>query len=459
MIKILLDDSTSAGKQVPIGWLNRNTTSTISSVTSWRKFFLLFALVSSLLSYSCKDPDEIGLNILPPGDILGTSLSDTATILTITVADDSLKSDELSTQLIGGINDPVFGISTGAVYSHVNLEGTPVFINIPVADSLVLSLKYSGYYGDTNTTQTVNVYRLSEDFFIDSSYYANRNFSFDPSPLGTIQFQPQPNTKVTVGTDSTSALLRIRLSQTLADSLLLLYGQSPFNSNSEWLTYFKGLFIQPATVTGMNSGAISYFNFSSSKMTLYFHDTIQSGKKYDFSLAGARVNNFSHDYTGTTVGSQLNDATYGDSLNYVQPMNGVKTRISFPYLNNYISSNKIIINKAELSITVKPEASITQYLVPANLLLITRNAAGAYVFPIDYYESSGYFGGNVNADGNNYKFNITRQLQRYLDGTVPNADFDLVIAGTGVIANRVIIGSGKNADYKMKLTLYYTKIN
>ena len=80
------------------------------------------------------------------------------------------------------------------------------------------------------------------------------------------------------------------------------------------------------------------------------------------------------------------------------------------------------------------------------------------VFPIDYYESSGYYGGGLNATSDGYTFNIAQQLQRYLNGTVSNSDFYLIISGSGVVANRAIIKSGSNPNTKMKLSLFYTKL-
>lgn len=429
-----------------------------SSAFLQRKFFFLVFLICVFIS-ACKDPDESGLNVLPPGDALSTILSDTTTIITRTVSDDSLASDELSAQLIGSINDPVFGISNASVYTEVNLEGTPVFTNQPQADSLVLSLVYNSYYGDTTAFQTFNVFRLTEKFYQDSSYYSSRNFAYDPTVRGSLQFQPQPKTSVVVGTDTLSPRIRIPLEKSIGDSILALYGSTELSSNADFLNYFKGLYIQPVSLTTMNTGAVSIFSFTSSKLILYFHDSTSTGKSYEFSLSGARINHFEHDRTNSDVGRQLADSTYSDSLNYVQAMCGVKTRISFPYLRNYVSGQRIIINKAELEMQIKPGSGSVQYIPPISILLITRNSAGTFSFPLDYFEPSGYFGGTINSAGNGYTFNITRQLQRYLDGANTSSEFDIVISGSGVLATRMIIGSGKNADYPMKLKLYYTKIN
>ena len=413
---------------------------------------LLIILTSILFSGGCKDENEVGLNLLPTGDQLGTVFSDSTYVLTTTVTEDSLKSDELSLQIIGSDRDPVFGLSTASVYTQVNLVGTPSFGVLPVADSLVLILTYAGYHGDTTSSQTINVFRLNEDIHIDSSYYSSKTFGFDPSALGTLSFTPHPNT---VDSPETVAHIRIPLSIALADSLVALNGLPEFSSNANWIAYFKGLYLEATDATGQ--GAISYFNFISSKMTLYFHDTTNTAKNYNFSIAGARVNHFSHDFTGSPVGNQLNNPAFNDSVNYVQAMSGVKTKISFPYLKHFLDSGSIVVNRAELKIEgVMP--IVIPYSLPAKLILVTTDNSGTSIFPIDYYESATYYGGFLNTDGYTYTFNIGRQLQLYLNGAIHNADFELVISGSGVLGNRLILRSGINPNSRMKLSFFYTKL-
>jgi hypothetical protein len=431
----------------------------ISSASQWRKSFLLVLTVaiSSILFSGCKDENELGRDILPDGDYLNTIFSDTTQVLTSTVKEDSLRADELSLQLLGSDKNPVFGLSTTSVYSQVNLEGTPTFSNLPQADSLVLILSYSGYYGDTSAQQTINVYRLSEDMRTDSSYYSNRSFTHDLTSIGSLNYLPQPFTKVVVDSDTVAAQIRIRLDQSLADSIILLNGTPTLSSNADWLSYFKGLYIESMPVNVQ--GAISYFSFFNSKMTLYFHDTtnVNVSKTYNFSLTGARLNHFEHDFTGYDAGNQLADSTVNDSINYVQAMAGLKMKITFPFLKHFTDSGSILLNRAELKINAT--APIIPYSLPQKMYLVIKDENGQNSFPLDYFESSGYYGGEINTTGDGYSFNITRQLQRYLDGVVDDTEFYLIIAASGVESTRAIIKSGSNPNSRMKLSLSYTKLN
>ncbi len=430
----------------------------ISSAFFRRKYFFLSFSIFTLLIQGCKEPDAVGLDVLPDSDRLDMVFTDTITLQTKTVREDSLRTDELTLQLLGSISDPVFGQHEAAIFSQVVLEGIPSFSGAAQADSLVLSILYSGYYGDTNYSQTLQVYRLTEDLFTDSAYYSTDAFSFDPSPIATHIHTPRPNTPVVVGTDTVSARMRIRLNQTLADSILALEGQQAITSNSNWVDYFKGIHLVTNPVAAGTAGNLSYLNFTGSKMILYYRDTSGTAKTYSFSLAAARSTRFSHDYTGSPVALQLSDSSALDSLCYVQALSGVKSKVSLPFLKHLTDSGSIIINKAELEISVQANGTET-YAPPSQLLLLAINEKGEPYFPDDYFEQiSGYYGGGYDSETKRYKFNIARQLQKYLDGRAGNYGFYIVPSGSSIQGNRAVLGSPLNASYPMKLKLYYTKI-
>jgi hypothetical protein len=456
MIKEVPDASPSNGKLLKKIQKTANSNMKYSSTILWRISFLFLSVIIFTGS-GCKDPDdEIALDILPAGDQLQTLFTDTATVLSSIAIQDSLRGDELSIQLLGSGNDPVFGINTASFYTQAVLQGTPVWGTAPQADSLVLNLRYSGYYGDTTAIQTLSVYRVTDIIYIDSLYYTDKNFATEATALATFQFAPQPNTAVVLDSDTLAPHIRIRLSQVLADSLVLLSGQNQFSSNTAWLDYFRGLFIKADPVA--SEGAISYINLLTSVMTLYYHDSANTAKTYNFSLFGARVNHYDHDYSASPVGMQLIDPNTDSAFSYVQTMSGVETNISFPYLKHFLDSGSILINKAEVTISI-PNTVPVLYPLPSRLFLITRDATGTEILPIDANESTLYYGGYLNSSSTAYTFNIQRQLQGYLDNRYPSAEFKIIPANNGVTANRAVIGSAKSTDYRLKLSLYYTRTN
>ncbi len=235
MIKLLADlrsNSMSSEKNIQT---DKTTTKNISSPFRWRKYFFLIPLFSILLLQACKEPDAIGLDVLPDADELHLEYSDSATILSKTVREDSLRTDEISSHLLGSIWDPVLGKHEASVYAQLALEGVPSFGIYNQADSLVLSLIYTGSYGDTTYPQNISVYRITENMYYDSAYYSNRTFTYDSNPLGTASIAPMPLTPVVVGSDTVTARMRINLNVTLADSIMALNGQSQLSTNALWI--------------------------------------------------------------------------------------------------------------------------------------------------------------------------------------------------------------------------------
>ena len=120
--------------------------------------------------FSCeKEPGEIGLAIQPPDDKLEVRYTDTSSLVSYSVIEDSVKTDEMSINLLGSMYDPVFGKTTASFATQLRMANAGVDFGVnPQVDSLVLSLVYVSYYGDLLTQQTLHIYELDEDIFIDS---------------------------------------------------------------------------------------------------------------------------------------------------------------------------------------------------------------------------------------------------------------------------------------------------
>jgi hypothetical protein len=434
--------------------------SVVSSPSVPGRKLLLAGLALILLSLgNCKKPEDIGIGTLPEKDLVYTDYSDTATVLTYTIKEDSLRADELSRSLFGSIKDPDFGLTDVSFFTQVLLSSTPNLISDSSdygADSLVLALAYTGSYGDTLQPVNIHVYRLSEDMHIDSSYYSNRSFQTEPDDLveSGNPFMIRPELPVVIGSDTNQVpQLRLRLDSALRDEIFAKNQHDEFASNDNWKAYFKGLQVKMDQVTGIG-GTLVYFNPSNteSKMTLYYHEGTTS-KSYSFTMSGAAsVTNTVHDFTGTPAATQLQDPTGVYEVNYLKALAGLKTVLSFPYLKHFVDSGSILINKAELVINV-----LSDTLVPGYILLLAKNASGTYEFPIDYYERS--YGGSYELLPRTYTFNISRTVQHILDGTDFDYGFSLNILGSMISGNSVAIGGGKTGISQMKLKLYYTKLH
>lgn len=439
------------------------------SRTVGTNFFLVIGTALVLSFSSCKEGSVVGLGALPADDLLNIGFVDTASIISYTVQEDSLRASQTRISLFGSYNDPVFGESRASIYTQfrfpANVSLNP-FGNDLAFDSLVVTLPYAAFYYGTLQSQTLEVYRINEDLSTDSTYYSNKSFAVS-TLLATQTFTPQPTTAITIGGTALAPHLRIKLDPTFGQQLLTDASTSMTNSD-DLLAAYKGLYIK-ATTTGQASGegAILYFDLLNflARATMYYRDSVSFGAasdtlSYSFEINSscARVTQVSHDYSAATaINTQLSDSTLGQNVIYLQDPAGLKTRIFFPFINNFINSGKVAINKAELVFKVEQTVNATNYPSHENLALGEIDSLGRIFFMKDYIEDPNRFGGDrVNQE---YTFNIARYIQELLDGKKQYGLYLLGGDGNIITANRTAIGGPKNITYPMKLRLTYTKIN
>jgi hypothetical protein len=432
----------------------------------------LFTVAAGLLFlFSCKDPNTVGMEVLPANDQLNVVFSDTVSLTTLTVPEDSLATKNLSSNLAGTYVDPYFGICRGSFYSQLlPLKLSPNFGIEPQADSVILALTYTGSYGDTTSSVTVlpqqfNVYQLAEDLHRDSTYYSNRKPTIS-TLIGSYIFTPNVKDSVLVNGKMEAPQLRIQLDTSFFRTYILNQtGQATLSSVTAFQAYFKGIYVTPDTLNNIGN-RILYFNLAAetgiTRLHIYYHNATDTGV-YDMSIdtktSCAAVNNFYHNYTGTPVENQLNDSIAGANEVYLQAMAGLKTKIKFPYLKNYSNVGRISINKAELVITV--DDSKTNGYAPVDQLAVQGiDADGNGIFTSDFVETPGYRGGVFNTTTKEYSTNISRYVQEVLTGDADEYGLYLVVYGGAIFANRsVLFGGGPLLPSRMKLQITYTLLN
>lgn len=435
-----------------------------------KKGLLLFSLVAfaALFLPSCTDNvTSIGLNLI---DEVGTDFTDTVTLTAYSIREDSLNTSALTANLVGEVEDPVFGPLKAATYTQFALAGASVnFGSSPTLDSVVLTLQLSSYYGDTTSKVGIRVYELTEDLSPDR-YYQYSTVAYDetaPLNYSLTGYSIKPNTKVTVDTGIYNAHLRIRLSDEFGR--FLLSKQSEMTSTAAFQNIVKGLCIASVSHTG-SVGYVLHSSLTSSLtgITLYYHNN-GTASKYTFPCdkSCARFTGYTHNYESSTnadfVQEILNgDRTVGAKTLFAQASGGIKTAIRFPHIKDSFTSlnNRIVVNKAELVVcNVDPDE---KYLVqPSGLSLQGINTATgktAYLPDDEYYSSTNYFGGTYDSDKKEYRFRITKYVQDLILGNTEYADsIYLVVKGAGVRANRLVIGgTGRTDDRRLRLELSYT---
>lgn len=477
---------------------------------------LLTMLIGLFLFASCKDSNTIGLDLDKADQIQG-DLVDSATVTSQTLRDDVTSGVSLARYPFGFMTDDVFGTSSANLAMAVSLPNadysTYKFGLNPVIDSAVLVLPYtSQIYGDTATsTYTVNVQRLTVDLSKEKAYPSNANWLPDltDGTIGTFSGKIKPTTKTSITTVVTGGpdtlikvvpQMRIKLANNIIQREILNKDSLTLSKANNFFKSFKGLKVS-ATSTG--KGGIMFFNFAGTdgKLEIYYKktnattSTAKDTVAVSFPIGGglgpvsASVN---HGYTQVIL-DQLSANPPATDVTYLQALAGLKNKISFPYLKNFVAdrkkpanggnpNTKIIVNKAELVIDLNSNVTdLVPFGAAQRLALYRFDLAGQRVNVPDNDNGvqnvyagdpralgETLFGGYFDSVRNRYIFTITSYIQDLLDGKTPDygtflapsslTEFNLTPSVTSA-ARSIINKHKKNPASGLKLNIFYTQVN
>jgi len=441
---------------------------------------LLISILLILALFSCqKDPYEIGFDLLPPSDTLHVVTTDTCTVEAFSVLQDSVRTDKVSTLILGSMMDPTFGQTTAGFYAQARLssEGADFGTN-PVLDSLVLVMFYKGYYGDTLTQQRVKVYEISEDFSYDSLHFSNQHLDTYPTVLADEVFYPRIKDSVKVYGENIAPHLRINLSKQTSylGNKILNAPSDALATNTAFLKFMKGLYVTAAPVN--NNGAMLNFSVTAgtSKLVVYFHngnDPADDSLHYDmyFNEVSGR---FIHcDHGGYLSASQdlkrqiLNrDSSQGVNKLFLQGMGGVKVKLKFPYIKNLGQGKLIAINDAILQLTNIENDTVRK--APASLTMVRQDSIGRIGYLVDESEGASYFGGTYNETTHTYFFRMSQHFQNVVMNSYSD-HFDIYLMVNSPVTsfaspNRITLYGTKTQipgqlNNRLNLKITYTILN
>ncbi len=383
-------------------------------------FSLLFCFIA--ISSCKKRNDNVYLANEGTIGFDGYSYADTFfKLLTCTIREDSIKTDSLSHNLVGVINDAVFGKYEAASFFQFKLPQLNNVISNLQLDSAVLIMQYTSptaYYGDLNSNMAFDIVEVNE-MMSSSVSHSTQNYNYDVTPIGSFSGKFRPSDSIYIRELGKmvriAPSISIKLSTAFATKLFNA-GSSDLSTQENFVQYFKGLGMVPTANPSFGSGVIAAFNMYGvfSKIRIYYDDTMQS----DF-----LVHNDSRRFTQYKVSNQSPEITKQKSASssslanfdttYAQAMTGAKTRIMIPNLFGLIdkkTNKKISIGKAEIIIRPMAGTFASPFTVPTRMLIlqpdaITNRNAGIF----DLFEP--FYGGDYNASKNEYRFNITRHIQ------------------------------------------------
>ncbi len=434
-------------------------------------YLLGLSMIILLISACNKKPEQVGLGLQPASVELSVLFDNTSGLLAHSVREDSVRTDgnAIKTAMLGSMLDPTFGKTTAQIFSQFRLSenGHNFGDTLVIVDSLVLSLTYSGFYGDTLSPQTIRVFELSEDMDPDTSYYSHQSIAYDGNEIASVTFVPAPADSVTVGDDLEAPQLRIPLSMEFAEKIITA-NATVFDDNESWLEFMKGLCITTEPVS--SAGGILLFDMlaSNSLLTIYYRSGISADTlSFEFLSNSncARFTAFDHnDYLEASpeLRAQIidGDTSQGENRFFLQGMGGVKAQLRLPDLEKYFEDGPVAINEAKLIFNVYDIGS--ELAAPPQLGLAMIDEDGDYVPLPDASEVSSYYGSYLNDAETQYYFRISRYVQQILTGQSENYPLALLVSGGSFRPNHVIFhgtGETQNADMRMILNVTYTKVN
>lgn len=478
-------------------------------------------LLAVILNARCTkiNPTDIGTDLLPAVDNVSTF----DTLLRV-YADNYLYNDSsslhyTSPHALGLIeDDPEFGKTDAQIYLGVvpNSSNRNPFINIDSIvgiDSAILSLAYTGVYGDSNSVQKLSVYEISDTAFQDTLGYiiSHPEFNTTGVELGnkTVSFNTIDDVKTIVvkkDTQSITNLLRIPLDPSLGLRFAGYDTGSVYLSSkrdSAFQKVFNGLAVKADAASGTKN-ALAYFDLSSenTKLTFYFRilkngvtDTVST----DFVLmkgvdpTGVYVTGYNanlvkrtpaHGYANLSLTTPVTDA---DKL-YIQSSPGSYAVLKVPGLKGIPNS---IIHRAEMAfqpislpgndIYTTPDLLFMDLIDSANNRFLTIRDDFNYSTQTGSYDYT-TFGGYLKSD--KFFINVTRYVQNMVTNSDTNYAFRLYAPKLAlanyvypkelgsVISNgrssfsvnpkiakgRTVVGGGSNATQPMVLRIIYSKI-
>lgn len=432
---------------------------------------------------SCDKDNFIGRELLPDEDLLNSTQVDTFRVVTWTDRDDSVVTSQNVFYALGALNNERYGKSTASIYAQVRLPAANLFFgDEPGVDSVVITLDYSGYHGDTSVLHNVNVYRLTEPMFSGRNYHSDDRFRYMPVPVGKkSDFKANVLDSVTLADGSKwEPHLRIPVFKTFGENIVAL-DSTILASDTSFIEYLQGICIAPDTTGGFANG-VMYFDMASSisGLRIYYHNSEADSLSILFPFTGVKSNGFTHQYgaENDAYNALMNpDTTIGDAFTYVQGFAGMRTIIKLPTIKDLVD---VSINKAELTFTMTNDGG-RYYPAPPKVQLVQLDSTGHNFYYIALYSYELYssiiddnFGatdiGGVAVKTKRdetgrvvyeYRYNITKHIQEILDGDIDNNGFALICYPGNRVPNAVTLGGPQCGRelYRPRFSITYTTIN
>lgn len=411
---------------------------------------IAIVLAVAILFSACRkinDSTTLGSGLIPPIDNINTF----ETFLDIEsdnlLYNDTNKVYYADLHALGYISgDTEFGTTKGESYFNISYSNYLInpFYNkdsVVAIDSVVLSLGYDSYYGDTSSVQTVRVYELAQTSgFNDTSLYKYNQADFltTGSELGSKSFQVKnlDDTILHIRKRDTTKLvnvLRIPLVNTLGTRFsnydTTFSANGGFRSDSILKTLFRGLAIK-ADNSGNALTYISPSNNTNTRLTIYFQvkkNGVIDTTSVDFQHSSGGQANIIKRTPGGGWNNYLTNTGTNDDLLYIPGTPGSYGLLRIPALDTF---RNVVVHRAEIIANPIRSAGDDMFPHQQALFLNRVSATGDSLLTFDadmllsnnftnYTYEINTFGGLIKSDST-YRFNISRYVQSMVTNRTTN---------------------------------------
>ncbi len=437
-------------------------------IKNWRRIYSFSAcfLLALAVSVSCKKtPAKFGTDALSPESILSAGGSDTFSLVTYTVKEDSFPTDNQLHALLGVMHDPKMGVTDASFYTQFtyNTSVTHAAGLVPVIDSVVLSLHYQGLYGQ-ETAQTFEVHQLTDNLDIDETYYKDSE-TFESltnlvaSGAGTVT----PNVSDSVFLADGSAMaahLRLQLDNSFGFTIMNeAINGTAFDSEDAFKTWFKGIHIKSTSNPAAGQGGILYFDLehTDTKITTYYK--IQgdaSATPYSYAIvvknSCADYNHVEVDNSGYFVNGTFDDPVNGNVQFYAQAFES-RGVVKFPNVND-IEPNSLV-QAAVLELPIAYQSPVANQPAFSGSLYYPSTVLTVIIETDDYVATTYAIYDEANK---RYLVDLRSYVQSIVNGESDNTGIIInPLYPTGTAERIIFNGKATSNKAKPRLIIKYTK--
>ena len=447
----------------------------------FKYIFLTFSLLLIITLGSCDKDMSVSLG--NTSENFGITVVDSITVNTSTFQMSNLPSAATGTILVGKASQEEIGSVKST--SYFKLAFTNFTNDIPtdaVFDSINLVIKPKTnryFYGDTTAVQKITVHQLTEAletknisstvngniapiFVTGATIFSDQTFDYDPSPLGSLTFNPFVRSIDT---------LSIKLNNTLGNEIfdMVVSNDVDVASNEAFQQYLKGLVIVPddqnTVILGFSDTVMVNINYSYIGNDGFNKHGVKSITTGDRTF---QFNNIEYDRTNTSFAAlnSTNKELKSSQTNgqvYLQAGTGTVAKLDIPALKEFMNEPNISINKAQLIVETTGEITFNPFPNPSSVMLFIANDNG---IPFSYVRTPfssaiqqvPYMNGNSMGRNAKYVFDLIEYINTINKAESDNTSLFLTASTPNLFSttNMALIATENNLP-KIKLNIVYTK--